>query len=268
MRSYNKDVEKQLGDLAFKKGVYKIRCVVNDRHYIGSTTQSFSKRITHHVSLLRSGKHKNNYLQNTWNKYGEGNFVYEVLEELEEGILESEQSYLDESLKGGLSLNINPLASGTPNMSKEAIKKRAETLKRRYREGSLEPTFKKGRTPWNKGKSGQYDTSYLRVPKRSTEKSKERVKKLSERFRENSKEIHAYTRYGDYLGKWRSSKDLEEWSLTDENLLPIYSRFKTPKRGGKPSYFLSSQNITRSAQTGKPYKGIYFTFINHLPPIN
>lgn len=63
-----------------KQGViYKIENVVNGKVYIGQTRISFSKRRNSHLHALRSNSHRNNYLQNAWNKYGEKNFKFELV---------------------------------------------------------------------------------------------------------------------------------------------------------------------------------------------
>jgi group I intron endonuclease len=66
------------------KGIYQIRCVLNDIVYIGSTNVSFDKRWSKHKYKLRSNTHENEYLQKTWNNIGEDNFVFEILENLSE----------------------------------------------------------------------------------------------------------------------------------------------------------------------------------------
>lgn len=53
-----------------KCGVYKITCLPTNMIYIGSSN-NILKRWDNHRWLLRHNKHNNNYLQNSWNKYGE-----------------------------------------------------------------------------------------------------------------------------------------------------------------------------------------------------
>ena len=48
-----------------KIGIYKIQNLVNDKYYIGSTVDSFNKRLNHHYHALIRGNHKNDHLQNT-----------------------------------------------------------------------------------------------------------------------------------------------------------------------------------------------------------
>ena len=60
--------------------IYKIINVVNGKLYIGSTMHKFSKRKSEHLTALRKGYHFNSHLQSAWNKYGEENFIFEILE--------------------------------------------------------------------------------------------------------------------------------------------------------------------------------------------
>lgn len=61
--------------------IYKIRNLVNDKFYVGSTMDT-RERFRNHRNKLRRGKHPNAYLQASWNKYGEEKFVFEVVEEV------------------------------------------------------------------------------------------------------------------------------------------------------------------------------------------
>jgi group I intron endonuclease len=59
--------------------IYKIRNVVNDKFYVGSTTNT-ETRFKDHRRRLRKGKHHCKHLQAAWNKYGEDCFKFEVIE--------------------------------------------------------------------------------------------------------------------------------------------------------------------------------------------
>lgn len=240
-----------------KPGVYVIENLMNNKMYIGSSTMRIIKRIEHHISMLRARKHKNTYLQNAFNKYGETSFCASVVETTEKhNTLEREQCWIDREEKENL-YNINPLASGTPNMSNETILKRAETMKRKYTSGELKSNFYKGFTPWNKGRT-DIDYSYLKgVKKTKSEKVLDKLKKQSEQIRDLSPRVYVYDVNYNFLGKFRCAKDLEEWSLTEHNNLPIKGRFEK-ERMGKPLTFLSSGNINKACKTGKFYKGLRF----------
>jgi group I intron endonuclease len=67
-------------------GIYQIQCVVSGKLYIGSS-KSIRMRWSHHRSKLRVGSHPSPRLQQAWNKHGERNFVFSVLEECDQEML-------------------------------------------------------------------------------------------------------------------------------------------------------------------------------------
>jgi group I intron endonuclease len=104
-------------------GIYKITCLKNGRFYVGSTV-NLKERWQTHRSRLRKGNHENPYLQNTWNKYGEASFVFQIIENVEESLLfDVEQSYLDALDACNKGFNISTLAHGpqTEKLIKEYI---------------------------------------------------------------------------------------------------------------------------------------------------
>ena len=79
-----------------KRCVYAIRNIENQKSYIGSTADYYS-RIRNHINLLNLGKHYNIYLQTDWILYGEENFeCFKLDDALEwEESCSKEQFYLD-----------------------------------------------------------------------------------------------------------------------------------------------------------------------------
>ena len=77
--------------------IYKIRNVVNNNFYVGSTINA-RIRFQHHKRRLKKGTHQSPHLQAAWDKYGEDCFKFEVIERLDnsEGLLAAEQVWLDE----------------------------------------------------------------------------------------------------------------------------------------------------------------------------
>lgn len=59
-------------------GIYQIRNLINSKVYIGST-KDIKYRWSEHRSNMRRNKHNNPHLQSAFNKYGEENFVFEIL---------------------------------------------------------------------------------------------------------------------------------------------------------------------------------------------
>lgn len=77
-------------------GVYKIVNVINQKFYIGSTKDFNHRWEDEHKYFLNKNKHINPYLQHAWNKYGEQNFKFEIIEECSpDQCLIREQYYLD-----------------------------------------------------------------------------------------------------------------------------------------------------------------------------
>jgi bifunctional DNA-binding transcriptional regulator/antitoxin component of YhaV-PrlF toxin-antitoxin module/predicted GIY-YIG superfamily endonuclease len=105
--------------LLFKKnnqmisGIYMITNIVNYKKYIGSSI-NLHDRCNKHKAQLKNNKHHNFHLQNAWDKYGEENFKFEIIELVsdKEKLIEREQYWIDKldtsnQLKG---YNLNPIA--------------------------------------------------------------------------------------------------------------------------------------------------------------
>lgn len=94
----------------YKSGIYGIINIDNNKVYIGQTRQPFYKRYQLHDWKLREGNHDNQYLQNSYNLYGEDKFkfvVIEVIENITDEILnQKEIEYIDQYKQQGLSYNI------------------------------------------------------------------------------------------------------------------------------------------------------------------
>lgn len=62
-----------------KIGIYQITCLINNKVYIGSS-RNIGRRYNGHLRRLKRNIHTNKYLQNCWNKYGQENFEFTVVE--------------------------------------------------------------------------------------------------------------------------------------------------------------------------------------------
>lgn len=116
-----------------KSGIYQIRNLVNNKIYIGSSKNLYKRKVNHFYEL-RLNKHCNAYLQNSYNFYSEENFIFEVIEFIEDenNTLKIEQYWLDRFFNKEFCYNINPNAN------------RPHILK-----GKLNHNY--GKPPWNKG---------------------------------------------------------------------------------------------------------------------
>lgn len=61
--------------------IYKFENKVNGKVYIGQTRQKIKTRYRQHINAAK--KNKGNLLQRALNKYGENNFNFEIIEEIE-----------------------------------------------------------------------------------------------------------------------------------------------------------------------------------------
>ena len=121
-----------------KIGIYRIRNLINNKVYIGST-KNMKLRWAKHKALLRHNKHQNTHLQSAWNKYGEDAFVFEVIEECKtEDLISREQFFID-----SLNPDYNQTAiAGKVEMPPEMRDKLSKSILKAYREGKLEGTTK------------------------------------------------------------------------------------------------------------------------------
>lgn len=132
--------------MKLKSGIYKITCTATSKFYIGSAVNLMQRKGTHFY-YLRQGKHPNIHLQNSYNKYGEKYFVFEVIERCELGqLIQQEQHYID-SLK-----------------PKFNIRKKAENNFgiKNPKAASFNKVFKKGNTHRRKAVY-QIDTNTLQI---------------------------------------------------------------------------------------------------------
>lgn len=93
-------------------GIYFIFNNITNNIYVGSAV-CLGQRIKNHRNSLRNNKHRNKYLQNAFNKYGEENFEIRPVEILynKKMLIEREQHHIDIQKKiFKHEYNINPIA--------------------------------------------------------------------------------------------------------------------------------------------------------------
>jgi len=118
-----------------KSGIYKITNSSNGKIYIGSA-YNLSNRFSVHRYTLRNNKNKNKHLQAAWNKYGEQNFIFEIIELVDIGtLLQREQYWIDNftPFKKEIGYNIAKIAGNTAGIkpSEATRKKQSESAKKR-----------------------------------------------------------------------------------------------------------------------------------------
>lgn len=100
-------------------GVYRIVCLPTGKFYIGSALD-LRARWDHHRQSLRRGDHRNQHLQNAWNKYGETSFEFSIVElAIESNLLQVEQIWIDRThcADRTIGFNIYPVAGSPGNVN-------------------------------------------------------------------------------------------------------------------------------------------------------
>lgn len=72
--------------------IYSILNKENGKIYVGQSVNP-KQRFAKHKSLLRYNKHDNDHLQNSWNKYGEDAFEFNILENSSDEMLNDNESW-------------------------------------------------------------------------------------------------------------------------------------------------------------------------------
>ena len=166
-----------------KMGIYKITNLANDKVYLGSSN-NLKKRRREHLWALRENRHDNPYFQNAFNKYGESNFTFEVIEQVlnEDDLRSTEQKYIDELnvCNREIGYNINEYASGggligenNPNYGKKMSEEQKQKIRKTMtgRKYSLERRMNMSQN--RKGKcTGENNWNYGR-PKTEEEKQRQ-----------------------------------------------------------------------------------------------
>lgn len=118
-------------ELSKKSGIYQIRNLINNKVYVGSSS-NLRTRMNAHFNELNKNKHHSIYLQNAFNKYGEQNFVFEVIEFVKnkDNLIESEQYWINKLDSVSSGYNIQPIA-GKPSVTDRLRQAVIESNKRR-----------------------------------------------------------------------------------------------------------------------------------------
>lgn len=118
-----------------KQGIYIWRNLITGTVLVGQT-QNFRSRKGSYLNALKNKTYRNQYFQRSWDKYGKENFLFEIIEIIENPILLTsyEQSYLNyyRTLPGGVYNLIGPVDNPRRGMkaSEETKKKQSDALKR------------------------------------------------------------------------------------------------------------------------------------------
>lgn len=114
-------------------GIYKIINIYDNKVYVGSSID-IKRRWHEHKKELRKNKHCNLHLQFAWNKYGEQNFQFEIIEIVDnptkENLLNREQYWIDKLCACNENEGYNILSQAGSNLGT----KMSDALKQKQKE--------------------------------------------------------------------------------------------------------------------------------------
>lgn len=118
----------------FMKGIYSITNRINGKKYIGYS-KNIDSRWYNHKNYLKRNVHHSIKLQNAWNKYGEENFIFDILVEIDDinGIEVLEKEFIEkyDSFRNGYNGSQGGESLPGYTLSEETKKKLSERFKGR-----------------------------------------------------------------------------------------------------------------------------------------
>lgn len=229
-----------------KVGIYYILNKINNKIYIGSSTR-INRRFYEHKYFLDKGIHVNKHLQNAWNKYGEDNFEFGVIETVngnKEDLRDIEQIWMDyfSSYNEDSGYNISAFAEGSggyivSDQTREKLrnahigKKVSEETKQKLslqRRGELNNFFGKRHTEETKQKIRN-----ARLGSKTTDTQRRAL----DYGREIMRELIKMPEYRKKLSISKQGEKASTAKLKESDVIEILKELK----GGRPEAELSEQ---------------------------
>lgn len=223
------------------KAIYGIINKINGNKYVGSAI-NFYKRKTLHLKQLRKQLHHSKYLQNAWDKYGEENFEFIILEKVDDKslLITREQWWIDNS---NSVYNVCKIAGSSLGVKRsDETRKKIGDAKRGFKH-TLESRKKitenqTGEKHWGYGKKLSEETKakksesmkeYYKThdhPNKNKKMSDEQKKILSKRW---SKPIIQFDLENNKIREWESIKVAAKNLGITESTIVLYLKGKTKK---------------------------------------
>ena len=212
-------------------GVYTITNLINNKIYVGCAFK-IKRRIRAHYNSLKNNKHRNGRLQNSWNKYGKENFIFEILEECTIDLIYSQECFwinMLDSCNSKYGYNIN---SGNPYNKPTIYRCTGEKNYFFGKKGELSPMF---------GKKGNKQSKEWIQNSANTRKRK----------------VNQLTLKGVFIKEWAGLRDIEKTlNIKNSNISLCCSKSQKTAGGFKWEY-----------ATNEPRKKRKYSMIKNRKPI-
>ena len=193
----------------YRSGIYQIRNKVNGKLYIGSSCQ-LKKRKYEHFRNLKNGNHDNCYLQNSFNKHGIDNFIFETLFfcDKEDGLFYEQRTinfYGVKCLYNINSIAINPPSRKGVKHTQEWKNNMSQMMKGRKRpeneikRGEENPFFGMKHSEETRKKMSKIQSNRKKEPHKGHKHSAEAKKKMS--LAHTNRDVSGYNRENVRRGK-------------------------------------------------------------------
>lgn len=193
-------MDKVKRELSKKSGIYCIVNTINQKKYIGSSKNLYT-RLQSHRSYLRANNHANKKLQNSWNKHGENNFQYFIIECCSENILLVREQYYIDTIKPWFNIIVKVQELKMP---KESRIKMSNSRIEGFKKGTIKLYQEKPIFQYSL--EGQFIRGFnsIKEASKSTGVNRSNINRFLSGM---------YKKGGNFL-----------WSLTKEEFLPSYTK--------------------------------------------
>ena len=172
-------------------GIYQITNSINGKIYIGSSV-NLATRKRDHFKHLRSNKHQNEHLQNSFNKHGESCFDFSILHECDIDMLIFFEQYFIDDIPVNRLYNICLIAGSSLGLKRSEESKKKMSISKTGKKLSDEHRHKLSLAKTGKTRSREVrlKMSINRTGKIHTEETRAKLS-ISQTGKKHSKETRA-----------------------------------------------------------------------------
>lgn len=211
--------------------IYSITNTINNKQYVGQT-KDYNSRVNSHLCALRANRSHNRHLQNSFNKYGEQAFQFDIIEKCDiDELNDREQFWIEElgSYDNGYNLDKGGGGIRGYHFTEEQKKKISEALKGKVVTEEAKQHMRENHANFKGENHPQYGTKWCEL--HTPEMQEILRKKASERYSGSGNPNYG-KKFSDEVRK-HISEGKKEYFRTHSNPLKGVPR---PELAGANSY--------------------------------